>query len=95
MGNQMTYARRVDANQPVIVKAFRKLHFGVHITNGDWDLTVWKGKAVRLVEIRDPNAPDQKRRNKGDDLVDKGMPIERVTTEADVIAMDRCIQSNT
>lgn len=89
----MRYARRVDANLKDIVKAFRKLGFGVHVTNSDWDLTVWKGGAVRLVEAKDPKSPNLKRRNKGNDLIDRGCPIWRVMTVEDVLEVVRSLQT--
>jgi hypothetical protein len=83
----MTFARKVDANTKALTEAFRRLGCLVHVTNGSWDLTVCKFGIVALIECKDPKSPNLKRRNKGDDLIDQGFPIQRVLTLDDVIAV--------
>lgn len=50
-------AARIDANQPEIVAAFRRLGFAVAVTSalGDGfpDIAISKGNRTRLVEIKD------------------------------------------
>ena len=87
----MTFFRkhRTDANSKEIAGYFTRLGFGVHFSNTSWDLTVWKMSVVKLIEIRDPEAPDQKRLNSGDRLVkEKGCPIRRCLTLDDVMAVN-------
>ncbi len=87
----MTFFRkhRTDANSKEIAGYFTRLGFGVHRTNSSWDLTVWKMSVVKLIEIRDPEAPDQKRLNAGDRLVkEKGCPIRRCLTLSDVMVVN-------
>lgn len=55
-------ARRVDANLTTIVKAYRKLGCKVHVTNGDWDLTVQYGGVTDLVEVKDGDKPPSARK---------------------------------
>ena len=77
-------AKRTDANHKAIAKAFERIGYMVHHTIGDWDLTVTINRDVYLIEVKDPKSPNLKRRNKGDDLRDKGWPIHKVMTEQDV-----------
>lgn len=78
-------ARKVDATHKALLACFEKLGCLVHSTNGEWDATVTKFGIVRLIEFKDPKSPNLKRRNKGDDLRDKGWPIHRCMTMVDVI----------
>ena len=54
----MTYARKVDANQPQIVAAFEKLGCRVFDSSGLGrgfpDLVVQRGKVTILVEVKTP-----------------------------------------
>lgn len=68
----------MDANHKTVAGYFEKLGCLVHHTIGDWDLTVAKFGAVRLIEVKDPKSPNLKRRNKGNELIEKGFPIVRV-----------------
>lgn len=50
-------ARRTDANLTEIVKHLRSLGCSVHITNGDWDLTIGYGGVTFLAEVKDGSKP--------------------------------------
>lgn len=83
------WRHRSDANTKPIADAFVKLGWLVHRNNGVWDLTACNPSTWRilLVEVKDPNSPNLKRRNKGNDLIDKGWPIVRCLTVEDVIRL--------
>ena len=85
-------ARKVDANHKAIAGYFEKLGCLVHHSIGDWDLTVCrpnKPDTLRLIEVKDPKSPNLKRRNKGNELIDRGWPIVRVLTPDDAIKIVR------
>jgi hypothetical protein len=86
-GGRGVRARKVDANHQAMREYFEDLGFLVHSTNGDWDLTVSKFKVVKLIELKDPQSPNLKRKNKGDKLIAEGWPIRRCLTEDDVILL--------
>lgn len=58
-------ARRVDANQPAIVAALRKIGFSVAITSGAGDgfpdIVVGRNHRNWLIEIKDENKPPSHR----------------------------------
>ena len=58
-------AAKIDANQPDIVKALRKLGYGVQslasVGKGVPDLLVCKGKVNVLLEVKDSKQPPSKR----------------------------------
>jgi len=55
-------AARTDANLTEVVKALRKLGLRVHVTNGDWDLTVQYGGQTMLCEVRQEGKPRKPRK---------------------------------
>lgn len=59
-------ARKIDTNQPELVKQMRELGLSVFITsmvgNGFVDAVVGHQKINYLMEIKDPNQPPSKRR---------------------------------
>lgn len=88
----MRYARKVDGNTKTISDAFKSLGCHVHQTNGDWDLTVQFGVAVRataLVEIKDPEQKANKgarvRRSANQKKVHAVMAVRIVKTLDDVL----------
>lgn len=87
-------ARRTDANHQTIAGYFERLGCFVHSTNGDWDLTVSKFGTVKLIEIKDPNKPPSATRltERSQKLVNAGLPIVRVETMDDVIAVVRSMR---
>lgn len=78
------YRHRSDANCKDIANCFEKLGCLVHRTNSTWDLTIARANVVRLIEVRAPDS-DPKRRNKGNDMIDRGFPIIRVLTIDDCV----------
>ena len=64
----MTYGaarqRKVDANCKSIVQCLRELGFRVHVTNGDWDLTVQYGGLTVLAEVRPADKPKTPRKGR-------------------------------
>lgn len=56
------YAKRVDANQPEIVKEFRRLGASVFVVNRDFDLIVGFNELNYLVEVKDGSKPPSGRK---------------------------------
>lgn len=84
------YRHRADANCKAIAAHFERLGYLVHRTNDSWDLTVCKPfqlETLRLIEVKDPDSPNLKRKNKGNELIDQGFPIIRVMSLEDVLAL--------
>lgn len=50
----MRYARRVDANQGIIVEALRKAGAKVKIVHQPYDLQVWVGDRTMYLEVKNP-----------------------------------------
>lgn len=83
----MRRAARTDSNLKAIVKAARKLGFLVHVTNGDWDLTVQLQGRTELWEVkRDRKATHTPRQKL---MLASGWRIVRVETVEDVINRKR------
>ena len=80
-------AKKTDANHTDIAGYFERAGCLVHHTIGDWDLTISKFGLVRLIEVKDPESPNLKRKNKGDDLKAKGWPIIKVMCLDDVLSV--------
>lgn len=96
--NDMTYARKVDANQAEIVQAFRKLGFGVldlsGVGQGCPDLLVLrKGRkgmpgALMLVEVKDGKKPPSARQLTPPQVeFHAHWPVSRVMSVDDVYAL--------
>lgn len=86
-------AKRVDANQPKIVEAFRKLGFKVAHTHtigkGFPDIVVSRRGKTKLIEIKDGAQPPSKRKLTPDEEKfhqewDDHIPI--IETEEDVVS---------
>lgn len=85
----MTWARKTDGNLKEIAKAYRKLGCRVHVTNGDWDLTVQSGWLITdLVEVKDDTQPlsNQKVRTKRQKETHDKLAIQIVKNVNDVAA---------
>ena len=66
-------ARRVDDNYHDVIRELERLGLKVHRTNSDWDLTVAFGRAIELIEIKNPNTAYGK---KGLNKRQKDLPIQ-------------------
>lgn len=66
-------ARRTDNNYDDIVDELERLGLKVHRTNADWDLTVAYGRAIELVEVKNPETAYGK---KGLNKKQKELPIK-------------------
>jgi hypothetical protein len=96
VAGEVSFLRKIDANQPEIVKAFRQLGWVVAITsglgNGFPDLVVSKRSVTAVVEIKDGSQPPSKR-----ELTPKEKHFRdswpglyaKVESIADVVAFDR------
>lgn len=80
----MRFARKIDANLPLIRGAAQDMGFKVHTTNADWDLTVQLAGRTELWEVKNLEGKNRstKRQEK---LARDGIQIHTVRTIGDVI----------
>ena len=80
-------ARRTDENLIAIVEIARKAGFLVHVTNGDWDLTVQLGTRHEIWEVKSPKGRPTARQ---EELREQGWCIRTIRTAEDVLrALER------
>lgn len=80
----MTFAKKIDASQPDIVKALRKLGIGVICVNGAFDLALDYLGFHSLVECK--TGSKAKHTKSQIDLKEKGFQIVRLNGTLDAIA---------